>query len=849
MVMAPLTLLYLWALPYLPWLPDQVPLILVLAGPARWIVLGLAVLGSVLAVVTGHRAEALSGLQLPGHRTVFVVTLALMLAVGGYAKSHQGLGGDEPHYLMVAHSLLADGDLQIENNHEARHYEPFWSAVLPPHFLQRGLNQVIYSVHAPGLPVLLLPFYAVAGHWGAMVFIVLLSSLVAVAVFRLAERLTNRRVAWVTWVAVVLTIPFAPQSWLIFPEMPAALVMAWVAAWLFGPLPARAGTWIWRGAVIAFLPWLHMKYSFLLVGATVCLLIRLWPRVVDAARLLAPMAVSGLLWFGSFYVMYGTPNPTVAYGYGGGAGLELSNIPRGILGLLFDQEFGLLLYSPVYVLAVAGAWVMLKRPEMRWPMLGLVATAVGFVLTVVPYYMWWGGWSVPARFLLPVLPLAVPMIAVAFDECRGTASRGVSGLLLLASVGSFGVVMYQPQQRLLFNERDGTGALVEAIQGAMDLTALLPSFIQPDWVSQLPHVAGWLLAGAIAGAVAYVASRQQVTAGRAFWSGVLSLVGFIAAGSLVSGKGLTPHNGGAVVPKGQQSMIAAFDGERLLAYSYRDRRLLGATDLFARATISQPAASHRPDPDPGQPQILRGRVFGPYALPAGRYRVRVTVDPTAHPIGRSGRSGRSNDDDADHDNDVWVAHHRGPGVISQVTVSASGLGEMTLDLPVTLDPLWVGASSEPLARAITHVQIEPESVEPRTGRPSIANIRQSEILADTPGRYTIHVDDNTYHEPAGFWVRGGRSASLHVSPNGASMLRVKVRNGAVPGPVAVEVNGIREVLELDRGETHEYRVPLTGQEVTVPLTFEPINGFRPSERNPESADTRWLGCRVALELE
>ena len=366
------------------------------------------------------------------------------------------------------------------------------------------------------------------------------------------------------------------------------------------------------------------------------------------------------------------------------------------------------------------------------------------------------------------------MIAVAFDQCRGTASRGVSGLLLLASVGSFGVVMYQPQRRLLFNERDGTGALVEAIQGAMDLTALLPSFIQPDWVSQLPYVGGWLVAGAMACAVAYVVRRQQVTAARAFWSGVLGLVGFIADGSLVSGKVLTPHDGGDVVPKGQQSMIAAFDGERLLAYSYRDRRLLGATELFARATISQPAASDRPEPDPGQPQIQRGRVFGPYALPAGRYRVRVTVDPTALPIGRS------NDNDADHDDIVWVAYHRGPSVISQATVSASGLGEMTLDLPVTFDPLWVGASSEPLARAITHVQIEPESVEPRTGRPSIANIRQSEILADTPGRYTIHVDDNTYREPAGFWVRGGGSASLHVSPNGASMLRVKVRNGAVP---------------------------------------------------------------------
>ena len=161
---APLALLWLWVVPYLPWLSDQVPLLLVLAGPARWIVVGVALIGCAVAAVSGPRAETLQKLRLPGHRAVFVITLALLLAVGGYAKYHQGLGGDEPHYLVVAHSLIEDGDLRIENNHEARDYEPFWSAALPPHFLQRGIDGVIYSIHAPGLPVLLLPFYAVAGH-------------------------------------------------------------------------------------------------------------------------------------------------------------------------------------------------------------------------------------------------------------------------------------------------------------------------------------------------------------------------------------------------------------------------------------------------------------------------------------------------------------------------------------------------------------------------------------------------------------------------------------------------------------------------------------------------------------
>src|SRR5262245_42275100 len=41
---APFLLLWLWVVPYLPWLPDQFPLLLVLAGPLRWVVAAVSVL-------------------------------------------------------------------------------------------------------------------------------------------------------------------------------------------------------------------------------------------------------------------------------------------------------------------------------------------------------------------------------------------------------------------------------------------------------------------------------------------------------------------------------------------------------------------------------------------------------------------------------------------------------------------------------------------------------------------------------------------------------------------------------------------------------------------------------------
>ena len=35
--LAPLSLLWLWAVPFLPWIPDRLPLLLVLGGPIRWL--------------------------------------------------------------------------------------------------------------------------------------------------------------------------------------------------------------------------------------------------------------------------------------------------------------------------------------------------------------------------------------------------------------------------------------------------------------------------------------------------------------------------------------------------------------------------------------------------------------------------------------------------------------------------------------------------------------------------------------------------------------------------------------------------------------------------------------------
>ena len=185
-LLAPVLLLWLWVVPYLPWLGTEVPLLLMLAGPMRWMVAGFALVGCVaVALETGQLRLGIR--RWPGRGFVFAASLVVFIGVGHYVKQVQGFDGDEPHYLVLTHSLLADQDLRIENNHQNRDYWDFCPDDLPMHYLVRGRDGVVYSIHAPGLPALLLPAYALAGHWGALAMVGLMAALAALAMFDLAS--------------------------------------------------------------------------------------------------------------------------------------------------------------------------------------------------------------------------------------------------------------------------------------------------------------------------------------------------------------------------------------------------------------------------------------------------------------------------------------------------------------------------------------------------------------------------------------------------------------------------------------------------------------------------------------
>src|SRR4030095_12500338 len=83
----------------------------------------------------------------------------------------------------------------------------------------------IYSIHAPGLPALVAPAFAIAGYRGVVVFLILLSSAGSALAWWLTSVVTRRSdAAWFGWAAVTLSVSTIFHSFSVYPDGPGGVI-------------------------------------------------------------------------------------------------------------------------------------------------------------------------------------------------------------------------------------------------------------------------------------------------------------------------------------------------------------------------------------------------------------------------------------------------------------------------------------------------------------------------------------------------------------------------------------------------------------------------------------------------
>ncbi|HUG16696.1 MAG TPA: hypothetical protein VMM78_16950 [Thermomicrobiales bacterium] len=83
---------------------------------------------------------------------------------------------------------------------------------------------------------------------------------------------------------------------------------------------------------------------------------------------------------------------------------------NAIWGVSFSPFRGLFYFAPVLLLAIPGIWIALRSRDQRAPVAVAIASFGLMFLFVASSTMWWGGFAVGPRYLLPAVPfLAIPL--------------------------------------------------------------------------------------------------------------------------------------------------------------------------------------------------------------------------------------------------------------------------------------------------------------------------------------------------------------------------------------------------------------------------------------------------------
>ncbi len=817
----------------LPWLPLPVPPVFLMWSAPLAVIVWIAVFAALVA----DRAVLMAIASRTAKRPAVAAGVAagVLYSIAAWQVAPAVPGGDEPHYLVITQSLLYDGDLQIENNHRRGDYHAYFAGELRPDFLRRGRNGEIYSIHAPGLSALVLPAFAVGGYRGVVIFLILLASATASLAWHLARRVTGRAdAAWFGWAAVVLAPTALLNAFTVYPDGPGALVVltgVWALVRARDERTSAATSvrpWLLHGAALAVLPWLHTRFALLAggLGALVLLhLARTKNPVAKASAFLGVPAVSALAWVFFFAAIYGAPDPAIPY-----RGSDLGSptyIVSGLAGLLFDQQYGLLVYGPALGAAFAGLIVLVRSPgEFRWLPAELIFVAAPYLLTVTHFAMWWGGLSAPARFFLPIVPaLAIPA-AAAWAAATRRGTRAVLAAALFTTAFVSGVLVLVEHGRLAYHARDLYAGWLAWLSRTTDLQRALPSFFARQRVvgrvrtmdaAFYVEIGIWLAAIAGAWLAVRALGSPHVTRSRsrlATATGAVLAAAVMLAASIVWGveevSGLTPA-------AAQLDLLReAGTASRFVALDVSRARRIPSAGLAQRLAIETDAAGFTP----GVAREDRP-IFALPAIPAGEYRLSVE---------RGGAAGG------------WLMVGIGRDQFAIVTRPAEEFAsEIPLRFPVDIRAIVV-RGDEDARRAGGTLRLHPVSV-----------LKASEKAASGRAQHAVRygaatmffMDDRSFSEPNGFWVGGARDSSVVFQPDSPlATTRLLVRNAPVENRLDVQAGEWRTSLALAAGEERHMDVPLDTVRGATAITFRVASGFRPSQASPQSRDERFLGVWV-----
>ncbi len=397
------------------------------------------------------------GLLFLGSLAAFNLGAAIMLGEG------VGFSGDEPHYLLMTHSLLHDGDLDLANNYRGKDYNAYMTkaVTIPQRHVVGGRKPgSSYSFHSPGTALVMIPFYAAGSLLGKTGLILLVKfgmslfgALFVLQVFLYArDAWKDERLAFALWALVTLATPVYFYAVHVYPELIVGALAFLVYRFFRVPDRLTGKRLVLCGFLVSTFIWFHaLKYIFLAGPLGVYCLWVLWRKRSkgrDFALFFAFPVVVSVAYFIFQKALYGSYSLSAVSWKGTlGAGETLAyakelltGIPfrfrwETLAGYFFDQKDGLFFYAPIYLFAALGLVELARRKAAELP--ALLFVAAPYVL-VSAFLTQRTGYAPQARPLVAVIWAMV--IGIGWF-LAGNRKRAFSGAFALAAAVSLGMTV------------------------------------------------------------------------------------------------------------------------------------------------------------------------------------------------------------------------------------------------------------------------------------------------------------------------------------------------------------------------------------------------------------------------
>ena len=146
-------------------------------------------------------------------------------------SSRVRVDGDEPHYLIIAASVLRDFDFDVRNNYR---YDGIAGEIYPAALQPHALMPTGGPQHMPGLGILLAVPFGLGGIIGARVALaLLLTPILGVAVYRWSRTALDPADATLATLGVLACSPVMFGASQLYPDLLGGVAIFALASWLW----------------------------------------------------------------------------------------------------------------------------------------------------------------------------------------------------------------------------------------------------------------------------------------------------------------------------------------------------------------------------------------------------------------------------------------------------------------------------------------------------------------------------------------------------------------------------------------------------------------------------------------